>query len=428
VKIPRPVRTTSRVALAACLVTAAFALTPLANLAGGTRTLTPKAEPLRKTLHAALDLPARGLTPCVDGFAGEYPCRNIDLLSFMPLAQIGGGNASDVEGWTDSTTGKEYAVLGRSNGTSFVDISDPVNPVYLGNLPTRAGTTPWREIGIYRDFALIVCDLCGNHGMQVFDLTRLRSVPTPPVTFDEDAVYSGVTTTHTISINAATGYAYLDGTTTCGGGGPHIVDIHDPLNPTFAGCFSTDGYTHDAQCVIYRGPDIDHRNRELCFLSNVDTLTIIDVTDHANPVQISRTPYAGVGFTHQGWLTRDQTTFIMDDELDELYFGHSTWTRFWNVTDLDAPTVVSIFKHSTPAIDHNQYVRGNLVFQSNYRAGLRIMRLTPTVREIAFFDVYPADDIAEFNGTWANYPFFKSGNVVIGGIEEGLFVVHPNLP
>jgi choice-of-anchor B domain-containing protein len=416
------------VVLAASLITGAFALTPLSNFAGGTRTLTPRPETIRKTLHPNLPMAAQSFTPCVDGFAGQYPCKGIDLMSFLPLAAIGGGNGSDIEGWTDSLTGKEYAVMGRSNGTSFVDISDPENPIYLGNLPTRAATTPWREIGIYKDFALIVCDLCGNHGMQVFDLTHLRDVPNPPVTFTEDAVYSGVTTTHTISIDVATGFAYLDGTTTCGGGGPHMVDIHDPLHPTFAGCFSSDGYTHDAQCLIYRGPDVEHRNREICFLSNVDTLTIVDVTDKANPVQISRTGYSGMGFTHQGWLTRDQATFIMDDELDEIDFGHPTWTRFWDVSDLEAPFVANVLKHTTAAIDHNQYVRGRLVFESNYRAGLRILSLDPRPKEIAFFDVYPADDLAEFNGTWANYPFFKSGNVVISGIEEGLFVVHPNLP
>ncbi len=63
-------------------------------------------------------------TPCVGGFAGTYPCNNVDLLAFMPLASIGGGGGNDIWGWTDSQTGKEYALMGRTTGTSFVDISE----------------------------------------------------------------------------------------------------------------------------------------------------------------------------------------------------------------------------------------------------------------------------------------------------------------
>jgi choice-of-anchor B domain-containing protein len=263
--------------------------------------------------------------------------------------------------------------------------------------------------------------------MQVFDLRQLRNVPNPPVTFTESALYLGFNTSHTISIDRKTGFAYADGSNTCSGG-PHMLDIRHPLQPTFVGCFADDGYTHDAQCVVYHGPDAEHRGREICFLANVDTVTIVDVTDKASPVMLSRTLYPGMGFTHQGWLTKDQATFILDDELDEFFFAHRTWTRFFDVTDLEGPFVASVFEHSTHAIDHNQYVRDNLVFQSNYQAGLRILQLEPVTQEIAYFDVYPSGDQADFNGTWANYPFFKSGNVVISGIEEGLFVVHPNVP
>ena len=70
-----------------------------------------------------------------------------------------------------------------------------------------------------------------------------------------------------------------------------MVSIQDPLNPTAAGCFSADGYTHDAQCVTYTGPDADHQGKEICLNSNEDTLTIVDVTIKATPVQLSRTAY-----------------------------------------------------------------------------------------------------------------------------------------
>ena len=58
-----------------------------------------------------------------------------------------------------------------------------------------------------------------------------------------------------------------------------MVDILNPVEPAFSGCFSSDGYVHDAQCVIYSGPDTQYGGREICFSFNEDTLTVVDVSD-----------------------------------------------------------------------------------------------------------------------------------------------------
>lgn len=371
-------------------------------------------------------LAAQGPTACVDGHAGQWPCRNIDLLSFLPMSSLGGGNSNDVWGWTDSLTGKDYAILGRTNGTAFVDISDPTNPVYLGNLPSwHGGISAWRAIKVYRNYAYVVADAL-PHGMQVFDLTRLRSVTNPPVTFTTDFHYDRMANTHTLAVNEETGYLYAVGTNTCNGG-LHMIDVHtDPARPRFAGCFSSDGYVHETQCVVYHGPDLDYQGREVCFAHDEDTLTIIDVTDKAHPHQISRTPYSGSGYTHQGWLTPDQSQLVVNDELDELLYGHNAETRFFDVSNLDSVPAPRIFTHALPNIDHNLYIVGNRIYESNYRAGLRILTVRHP-KEIAFFDVFPADDEAAFNGSWNNYPFFDSGVLVVGGIEEGLFLVRPTV-
>jgi MFS family permease len=106
--------------------------------------------------HAPQALAAMTTTACVGGFAGAYPCSNVDLEAFLPLNQIGGTSsnsaANDIWGWTDSQTGKEYAIIGLVFGTSFVDISDPAAPVYLGELPTHgAFGSSWRDIKTYND-------------------------------------------------------------------------------------------------------------------------------------------------------------------------------------------------------------------------------------------------------------------------------------
>lgn len=364
-------------------------------------------------------------TTCSGGFAGIYPCQNIDLLSFMPLNTIGGGSGNDVWGWTDPADGTEYALMGRSNGTAFVDISDPENPVYLGNLPTQTASSTWRDIKVYADHAFIVSE-AGGHGMQVFDLTRLRNVVAPPAQFTADTVYTGFSSAHNIVINEDSGFAYGVGTNTCSGG-LHMVDIMIPTSPVSAGCFSSDGYTHDAQCVTYQGPDPDHQGAEICFNANEDTVTIVDVTNKANPIQLSRTGYSGTGYTHQGWVTDDHRYFLFDDELDEAFFGHNTRTRVLDVTDLDSPNLAGFDDGRSGAIDHNLYVAGDRVYQANYRAGLSIHDASDVANgnlpEIGYFDIYPNNNSASFDGAWSTYPYFDSGTILISGIGEGLFMV-----
>jgi choice-of-anchor B domain-containing protein len=380
---------------------------------------------------------AMGLTPCVNGIAGTFPCHNVDLASFLPLASIGGGTGNDVWGWTDPLTNREYALMGRSNGTAFVDITNAENPIYLGNLPTHGVDSVWRTIKVFANHAFISSE-AANHGMQVFDLTQLRNVASPPATFAETAHYNGFSRAHTITVNEETGFIYANGVTAYAdpaankcARGLHIIDVNNPTKPTFAGCFDADGYTHDSQCVIYRGPDETYRGREVCFNSNEDTLTIVDVTDKKAPKQISRTVYTGSAYTHQGWLTDDQSLFLVDDELDEQKLKTKTRTHIFNVSDLDAPAVTGFHDGTTGAIDHNLYILGRYAYQSNYRSGLRILDIskasTANLQEVAFFDVYPVDDNPAFNGTWSNYPFFKSGVVAVSGIEQGLFLLRPTM-
>ncbi len=364
---------------------------------------------------------------CLLGDADGYPCENVNLLSHLPLSEIGGGKGNDIWGWTDPDTGKEYALMGRTNGLAFVDISSPTQPIYLGTLPPHTSNSIWRDIKVHQNHAFIVSE-ASNHGMQVFDLTQLRNVPNIPTTFTETTHYADFGSAHNIVINTDSSFAYAVGTNNCSGG-LHMIDIHNPLSPSFAGCFSDDGYTHDAQCVNYHGPDTNYSGREICFNANEDTLTIVDVTDKASPVQLARQGYAGSNYTytHQGWLTEDHAQFVLSDESDESTFGVNTTTYIWSVSDLTAPSLIDKHTAVTPAIDHNLYIHNGLVYQANYRAGLRILNTNDItngkLNEIGYFDIYPSSDSANFNGAWSVYPFFPSGNIIVSGIEQGLFVL-----
>ena len=387
---------------------------------------------LRSAMLSALTVVALASTalaqsPCVNGLAaGLYPCDNVDLYATMGVNQVGGGDMNDIWGWTDPLDGKEYVLLGRTNGTAFIDISNPTSPVYLGNLNTNTVSSLWRDIKVYGNYAFIVSE-AGGHGMQVFDLTKLRNVNNPPVNFSADAVYTGFGNAHNIVINEETARAYGVGTNTASGG-LHIVDIFNPLNPTILGTFSQDGYTHDAQVVTYIGPDAQYQGKEIAFACNENTITIVDVDDPTDATLISTEGYSGSAYTHQGWLTEDHKYFVVGDELDEQQSGVNTRTYFFNVEDLNNPFLAGTYTATTSAIDHNLYIRDGIAYQSNYRAGLRMLDVSnaPNAEEVGFFDLYPSSDAASFNGTWSNYPYFASGIVAVSHIEEGLFLLKPN--
>ncbi|WP_421869226.1 choice-of-anchor B family protein [Marinoscillum sp.] len=392
-------------------------------------------------------------SPCENGMAGEYPCNQINLLGHLSPEDLGalqhnGYYLNDLWGWTDPETGKEYALVGLVNGVAFVDVSTPTAPFYLGKLPEpetannrisevaeiQHGKSTWRDIKTYKNHAFIVSDLNSAHGMQVFDLTKLRGLEgTTPVTFQHDFLYDAFGSVHNIVINEATGYAFavgFYGGNPCGGG-MHIINIQDPKNPTFVSCFDADGYTHDAQCVIYEGTDTDYQGQSICFNSNEDTFTIVNVEDPSSPEMISRTGYENAQYSHQGWLTEDHRFFLMNDELDENEYGHNAKTLIWDIADLDTPVLIGSYVNNVTSIDHNLYTHNNLVFESNYYSGLRVLSTdsiaSGQLRERAFFDTYPQDDAIHFGGSWSNYPYFQSGTIIVSDMNNGLFLLSLDL-
>ncbi len=393
--------------------------------------------------QAGLSSISGGQVDCEEGLAEGFDCDRVDLLSFIPREELGaprGVRLNDVWGWTDPSTGREYGLVGRMDGIAFVDVTDPFNPRYLGNFAKTPGSqsNTWRDMKVFRDHMFVVADGAGQHGMQIFDLTQLRDV-TEPRDWEPTALYEDVASVHNVAINEATGFAYLVGASgggeTCGGGS-HIVDINDPLNPMFVGCFAhpntgrrNTGNSHDTQCVVYHGPDEDYAGREICVNANETAISIADVTDKSNPTAVARAEYPNVAYAHQGWLTEDHAYFYSNDELDEVSGQvDRTRTLVWDLRDLDDPLLVREYYSATSVTDHNLYVRGDRLYMSNNRAGLRVLDISdpenPT--EAGSFDTTPwSEDAAGFDGTWSVYPYFESGTILLSSRREGLFLVKP---
>jgi choice-of-anchor B domain-containing protein len=395
---------------------------------------------------AVLSLQAFAQTACVNGMAGEYPCRNMDLMKFMTLQECGcdpNGNTNDVWGWVSPVSGKEYAILGCADVTSFIDVTDAVNPVLIGTLPTHSVSSLWRDVESHGNWLYVVSEAQG-HGMQVFDLTQLDVVLNPPVVFAESAHYPDFSNCHTVNVDPVSGYVYAYGTNTYNGG-EHIIDVSNPLNPVLAGGYDGSGYTHDGFAWTYDGPDADHTGQEIVIACNGrsnsdnDKLVFVDVTDKTDCQLIGEYNFNGQGTTgyfHQGWITKNKKFFLMNDELDEMALGNNqepygTRTHIFNITDLDNVTYQGFYEAESPSIDHNLYTLDQFIYESNYRSGVRVLDAirvgSSVLSEVAFFDLFPENDNAQFSGTWSNYPYLPSGLVLATSMYDGFFIMKPTI-
>lgn len=418
--------------------------------------------------------PELGYTACENGFAAAIPgdvnntfrCNNIDLYHFLPHSGLGSteGQGSSSWGWT-SEDGREFVALGQFDGTAFAEITSEGKMVYLGRLPQNDDIgSRWREIRVVRDLAVIGSEAI-KHGVQFFDMKKLLDLdPENPTTFTQDDLTGHwdelpVGRTHNIVVNEELNYAIACGSV--GGnetirtrpndlpcrGGLIFIDLTDPTNPTSPGCAAGDGYVHDAQCLVYRGPDSRYEGRDICYAYNEDTLTIYDVSDKNGNVTniISISTFPGAEYVHQGVVNDEQWQeyIFLDDEFDErdaevgpMTQGLPT-THIFDIRDLENPVYTGHYEGKTRSIDHNQYVWGKQLYQSNYGNGLNILDISsvtedPTggsICETGFFDIYPEDDELEgggtvaFLGSWSSYAGFKSGFIMVHTIERGTFIV-----
>ena len=366
-------------------------------------------------------------TPCENGLAGKYPCKGYDLLAHIKLSLFAAEEGNDSWGWTDPTNGKEYVLMGLNNGTAFVDISDPISPVIIGKLPTSTEASPWRDIKVFDNHAYIVSE-AADHGVQVFDLTRLRQANALE-SFTADRVLRTIPTAHNMVVNPESGFGYVVGTNRNDEflGGVHFLDLNDPQTIRFVGGYGGAGYSHDAQVVNYEGPDQDYLGKEIFIGSNETKLVVIGVTDKQNPRTIAEISYQNTQYVHQGWFDKTQRFFIVGDELDELNSGGKTRTLVFDLNDLDNPMLHHTYYGPTNAIDHNGYVLRDLFYLANYSAGIRVIDISDladkNMEEIGFFDTFPEHNSTTFNGAWNAYPFFESGVIAISDINRGLFLI-----
>lgn len=375
-------------------------------------------------------------SPCVNGKAGVYPCKNINMLARMTSADLGVDSyTSDMWGWVDPVENREYGIVCGGTSTSIVDITVPESPVTVAIVPgSDAGSSYWCDVKVYRNSAYIIRDAVKIGGLQVFDLTRLRTLrhESGISTAVRDTHLTDIfTKAHNVIINEDSGTLYVVGAKDKCSGGLVIFDLANPLIPVYVNCVSSEGYTHDAQCVTYAGPDSAYNGKEICISFNQNKIVVTDHTLQNQVKRLSSTSYYKIGYTHQGWLTPDHSYMVVNDELDEYrgLYGGKTRTIILDMRSLKKPKVIGQYVSSETSIDHNNYIwpsQPNLAYQANYCAGLRILDVSnisvAVLREVAYFDVNPSCSKATFSGAWSNF-LFPSGVAIVNNFADALFIL-----
>jgi choice-of-anchor B domain-containing protein len=356
------------------------------------------------------------------GTLPDFDSHNVTLLSWLSIAEYGAyESACDVWGYV-SPSGREYALQGLSAATAFVEVTNPANPQIVHLEPGPSSL--WRTVKVYEDRAFVVSE--GGGGIQVFDLS---SIDAGAVTLIGNVTSGGALETHTLALDAVSGFLYR-----CGGNFTEGIRFYDldagPL-PVFVGSWAP-MFVHEGDVRTYTsGP---YAGRQIAFLcggfngGGANTgVRIVDVTDKASPFLVKEVFYPGAEYTHQCWLSDDlQYLYVNDERTDgPPPPGFKTRTHVVDVSDIDNAFYVGAFSNEKLACPHNLYVDGDLLFEANYRSGLRVFDLSVDPLdppEIAWFDTYPPDDVPNLSGMWTNYPYLPSGIVLASDLEKGLFV------
>jgi len=341
-----------------------------------------------------------------------FQSNGVTLLANLTVADLGSSAANDCWGYT-SPSGREYAIAGLYDRTAWVEITNPSSPVIVASHPGPGSS--WHDPKVFEDFCYVVSE--GGQGIQVFDMSNIDS---GVVTYVGDVTAGGATNSHNVVIDEDSGYLYRVGT----GSGTLIYDLNSSKsNPPLVGTW-TGPYIHDAQVHAYTsGPAAGKQILYGCIEGS--GMQVLDVTNKSAIVSLGITSWPLVGYSHQCWLSEDLKYLYLNDEFDESTFGIPTTTIVFEVSDPANAFVANTFDNGNPAVGHNGYVNGDLLYEANYTSGMRVFDLAADPLdppEIAWFDTDPSGDATVTTALWSVYPFFPSGIVIGTDTTAGLFV------
>lgn len=348
---------------------------------------------------------------------GQATAANL-LGQWSDSAIIGSANHNNVynEVWGYAVNSHEYAIIGTTEGTHFIDVTNPTVPFQAFFVPgkVRGGQIIHRDYHDYRGYLYAAAGEGDNSTLQIIDMRELPDKII--VAYDQKDIFR---TAHNIFIDTTTAKLYaLAARGDSNGYAPlRTFDIRNPTNPVVLGEYNNFGgikpsHVHDA-----------YVDNNIAFLNlGNDGMAIVDFTDDTHPQTLSTlTDYPSRGYNHSGWMSTDCSAYYLADE------NHGFDLKVLDVTDLCEPEVGKTFNaqvENSVSIAHNQIVACNYLYVSYYYDGLRIYDIsTPTQPVLVrYFDTYNLPNGTQYRGAWGVYPFLPSGNILLSDMQSGLFV------
>src|SRR6185436_17573443 len=356
--------------------------------------------------------------------AQTYDALNISLLGRFDDTTYVANNWVNSKyagcwGWYNPVDGKEYAIVGGSNGTYFIEITIPATPVLRDYVPGIQVNCVWREIKTYQNYCYMVSDDSPPNGLQIVDMSYLPD--------SVHVVHSGnsiIEQCHTIFVDGNKLYGgYVRGGVVGPGTAMAVFSLANPAVPSLLRKLNQDdptiGLVHDMYV----------RNDTVYASCGNQGLFMYKFNSNNTFSAISNlTFYTEQGYNHSGSLTDDGNTFIFMDEYPAQLAIKSLY-----VSDITNPSVVATFRSSIGDTHHNPFVIGNnYVVCANYQDGIQIYDISDPVNPVrtGYFDTHWQTTISDtswgYVGCWGAYPYLPSHNVLAIDMQTGLYVLNAN--
>lgn len=356
--------------------------------------------------------------------AQTYPSLNINLLAHInPETDNTGGDGrkySGCWGWYQAAKNKEYAIVGTSARTYFVDVTNPQNPIIRDSVMAAHGGCTWREIKNYQNYCYIVSDDAPPNTFQIVDMQYLPD--------SVHVIHNGTTyfeRCHTIFVDQDR--LYCGGPTPAGTNAPtenmRVYSLADPANPVLLRKLSQDvpsiTYVHD---MFVRNDTV----YASCGGQGFFILKFNPVTNTFSQMQ-SFTGYPYNGYNHSSWQTDDRKTMVFADEVPE-----GLPAKVIDVSDFNNITLVDTIRSHLKATAHNPYIMNNRwCWMSTYQDGLYLYDISnPSNTTIhGYFDTQPQHGVNDnfstnpYKGNWGAYPYLPSEIIIACDMQNGIFIL-----
>lgn len=347
--------------------------------------------------------------------------EELDLLGRWMDTTLVASNAHDNiynEIWGLAINGSEYAVIGTTYGTHFIDVTDPGNPQEVIRVPGKAQGRGivHRDYHDHEGFLYAVCDE-GASSLQIMDIRQLPE--SVEVIYDSDSL---IQRSHNIFIDTSRSRLFSLATrgTSTGTSPMSILDISQPDQPKYLGGFRQFGdirpsHVHDAFI-----------QNDTAFLNcGYSGFAIVDFSDIENPVALATlnpSEYPDAGYNHSGWLSAGGTHYYMADE------NHGYDIKVLSLEDINNVETVGTFNAgstSLQSIAHNPLVACDLLYVAYYYDGLQVYDISDPANPVrsSYYPTSILDNDSRYKGAWGVYPFLPSGTILVSDMQRGLFVV-----